>query len=117
VPAAFYSVPASTRPVLLLSGASDPATPPRHALRTAKALGAQAVNVVVPNAGHGVFSVGCVPDLVFRFVDAAEDSQALSVDAACLKNLPRPPAFEPITDPAGGVTLPKAGVMPRAVAP
>ena len=39
VPAAFYSVPTSATPVLLLSGGLDPATPPRHGERVARAIG------------------------------------------------------------------------------
>jgi pimeloyl-ACP methyl ester carboxylesterase len=48
VPADFYRVPASPVPVLLLSGAIDPVTPPRHGQRVAQALGGNARHVVVP---------------------------------------------------------------------
>lgn len=95
VPEAFYSVGRSATPVLLLSGGLDPATPPRHAKRVAEALGAQAKHVIVPNAGHGLLGVGCVPDLLFRFLDAAGDAEALALDAACATAMPRPPAFVP----------------------
>jgi pimeloyl-ACP methyl ester carboxylesterase len=96
VPAAFYSVPPSTAPVLLLSGGLDPATPPRHGERVAKALGPLARHVVVPNAGHGVMGLGCMRDVVFRFIDAADDRDALAVDAGCAAAIPRPPAFQPV---------------------
>jgi len=96
VPAAFYRVPASATPVLLLSGGIDPATPPRHADRVARALGPKARQVVVANAGHGVMGVGCARDVLWRFLDAADDAAALAVDATCLGQIPRPPAFEPI---------------------
>lgn len=96
VPAAFYRVPASASPVLLLSGSLDPATPPRHAARVAKLLGAEALQVVVPNAGHGVMSLGCMRDVIYRFIDAADDKEALAVDASCVQGIPRPPAFIPI---------------------
>ncbi|MCX8005927.1 MAG: alpha/beta hydrolase, partial [Burkholderiaceae bacterium] len=46
VPEAFYSVPASPAPVLVLSGGADPVTPPRHGDRVARALGAKAQHVV-----------------------------------------------------------------------
>ncbi|MEO8807480.1 MAG: alpha/beta hydrolase, partial [Burkholderiaceae bacterium] len=101
VPAAFYGVPPASAPVLLLSGGLDPATPPRHGERVAKMLGAKALHVVVPNAGHGVMSLGCMRDVVYRFVDAADDKDALAVDAACVKGIPRPPAFVPIGVGAG----------------
>jgi len=96
VPPAFYGVRAASAPVLLLSGGLDPATPPRHGERVAKLLGANALHVVVPNAGHGVMALGCMRDVVYRFVDAADDQDALAVDAACVKGIPRPPAFVPI---------------------
>ena len=96
VPAAFYRVPASATPVLLLSGGLDPATPPRHGERVAKLLGLAALHVVAPNAGHGVMALGCMRDVIYRFIDAAEDKDALAVDARCVKSIPRPPAFVPI---------------------
>ena len=96
VPEAFYTVPLSASPVLLLSGGLDPATPPRHAERVARALGPLTRQVVVANAGHGVMAIGCMRDVVFRFIDAAEDRLALAVDAGCAARLPRPPAFRPV---------------------
>ena len=77
VPPAFYSVPSTPVPTLLLSGGRDPVTPPRHAARVAHALGPQAVHVVVPQAGHGVLSLGCVNDALKRFLDTVDAAQAL----------------------------------------
>ena len=96
VPSAFYLVGASVSPVLLLSGGLDPVTPPRHAERVAQRLGPNALQVVVPNAGHGVMGIGCMRDVVFRFIDAVEGKDALAVDAGCAKAIPRPPAFAPL---------------------
>jgi len=94
VPEAFYTVPPTSSPVLLLSGGADPVTPPRHAERMAKALGAKQPNlvqhIVVPEAGHGVMGVPCVSEVIFRFVDAKTDAQALPQDAACAVKIPRP---------------------------
>ncbi|MFO1336360.1 MAG: alpha/beta hydrolase [Piscinibacter sp.] len=95
VPEAFYTVGASATPVLLLSGGIDPATPPRHAQRVADALGAKARHVIIPNAGHGQLGSGCVPDLLFRFIAADDEAQALALDASCATGIPRPPAFVP----------------------
>jgi pimeloyl-ACP methyl ester carboxylesterase len=95
VPAAFYDVPTAPVPVLLLSGGIDPATPARHAARVAKALGANARHEVVPNAGHGLLSLPCLRDVVFRFIDAASDAAALQVDTACAQAMPRPSPFQP----------------------
>jgi pimeloyl-ACP methyl ester carboxylesterase len=96
VPAAFYQlapVPAAT---LVLSGGADPVTPPRHGERVARALGGKARHVVVAQAGHGVMAIGCMRDVLFRFIDAASDDEALKVDAECARQIPRPAAFVPV---------------------
>ncbi len=96
VPSAFYSIPASATPVLVLSGGIDPVTPPRHGARVALALGPLARHVVVPSAGHFVLSLGCMHEALFRFIDAAADADAGKVDAACAAKIPRPAAFIPV---------------------
>lgn len=90
---AFYTLPRAQTATLVLSGALDPATPARHGARVAQALGAKARHVVVANAAHGVMSLGCMRDVVYRFVDAAGDDEALALDASCAATLPRPPMF------------------------
>jgi hypothetical protein len=40
-----------------------------------------------------VLSVGCMRDVVYRFVDAEGDDDALALDAGCVASLPRPPMF------------------------
>jgi pimeloyl-ACP methyl ester carboxylesterase len=96
VPEAFYTLPASNAPALVLSGGLDPVTPVRHGERIAKALGSKAQHVVVPNAGHGVITLDCMRDVLFRFIDTQDDALATAVDAACAKNIPRPNAFMPV---------------------
>jgi pimeloyl-ACP methyl ester carboxylesterase len=93
VPEAFYRVPPAPAATLLLSGGIDPVTPPRHGQRVAEALGVKARHLVVPNAGHGVMGIGCMRDVLYRFVDAASDDAALEVDTACVTAIPRPPMF------------------------
>ncbi len=93
VPAAFYTLPPAPAATLVLSGGIDPVTPPRHGARTTTALGAKARHTVVPHAGHGVMAIGCMRDVLFRFVDAATDEEALAVDASCVTGIPRPPMF------------------------
>jgi pimeloyl-ACP methyl ester carboxylesterase len=95
VPAAFYSVPPAPAAALVLSGGADPVTPPRHGERVTKALGAKARHVVVAEAGHGVMALPCMRDVLFRFVDAADDAAALQVKADCASALPRPGVFVP----------------------
>jgi pimeloyl-ACP methyl ester carboxylesterase len=93
LPAAFYTVPPATTATLLLSGGLDPVTPPRHGARVVKALGRKARHVEVSNAGHGIIALGCMRDVLFRFIDADSDEAALEVDTACANGVPRPPAF------------------------
>lgn len=107
VPAAFYSVAPAGAPTLLLSGGLDPATPPRHGERVARALGSQAQHVVVANAGHGVMSLGCMPDVLTRFIDVAAEGTA-RVDASCATRIPRPLAFVPVAAVADALPAPGA---------
>jgi pimeloyl-ACP methyl ester carboxylesterase len=100
VPTDFYKVPASPVPTLLFSGGADPATPPRHGARIAAALGPTAQHVIVPNAGHSVLGVGCARDLLFRFIDEADDKAASALDASCVKAIPRPGVFVPMSTTA-----------------
>ncbi|MDT9001620.1 alpha/beta fold hydrolase [Paucibacter sp. APW11] len=92
---AFYTMPPARTPVLLLSGGADPVTPPRHGERAKAALGALAKHLVVPASGHGVLTLGCMRDQMFRFIDAREDAEALKVDAGCAAQMPRPGAYLP----------------------
>ena len=96
VPSAFYTIPRSASPVLLLSGGLDPVTPPRHAERVAKALGPNARSIVVANNGHNVTAIACMRDAVFHFVNAAGDAEAQGVDMSCAAKVPRPLAFQPM---------------------
>ncbi len=97
---AFYTIPASNAPVLVLSGGLDPVTPVRHGTRITQALGSKAQHVVVPNAGHGVMTLECMRDVLYRFIDSENDAQATAIDASCVKTIPRPPAFMPVTNTA-----------------
>jgi pimeloyl-ACP methyl ester carboxylesterase len=108
VPAAFYQVMPGSSATLLLSGGLDPATPPRHAARMARALGAKALQVVVPNAGHGLIGLGCVREVMFKFIDATDDAAALAVDASCVVGIPRPPVFAPVRPLASAAVAPVA---------
>jgi pimeloyl-ACP methyl ester carboxylesterase len=96
VPPGFYTVARSPAPVLLLSGGADPVTPPRHAARVAQALGPRARQVVVPHNGHGVLSLRCMSDVVFRFINTEDDDAALALATTCATGVPRPVAYEPL---------------------
>lgn len=72
-------------PVLMLSGAHDPITPPRRAEAAGKWMKA-AQHLVVPNGGHIVSTLGCMPRLLREFLD----QPARRVDGACLAEIPAP---------------------------
>ncbi len=107
LPPGFRSMPPATAATLLLSGGADPVTPPRHGARVAQALGALARHVVVPQAGHGLLALACLRDVVYRFIDAETDAEALQVDADCAAGVPRPPAFVPLAaaTPSGAASV------------
>ena len=89
VPVVPYREPTMiTAPVLLLSGALDPVTPPHRADSAAKYM-RRAQHVVVANLGHGVSQTGCAPRLLRQFLD----HPASPLAAACLQEIP-PASFQ-----------------------
>ena len=79
----------SDAPVLLLSGELDPVTPPSWGDVAAETL-PNSRHVVVPGLGHGVSSIGCVPDLIRQFIDTADPS---GLEPDCVERHARPPFF------------------------
>jgi hypothetical protein len=73
----FYKLAPAPAATLVLSGGSIPRRRRATARASAAALGAKARHVVVPNAGHGVMALGCMRDVLFRFIDADSDDEAL----------------------------------------
>jgi len=88
-PADFNDPVQSDRPVLLLSGQLDPVTPPRYGEAVVRHL-PNGRHVVAPGQGHNVFGSGCAPQLMSRFISAAN---AKDLDAGCLQQLAPPPPF------------------------
>ena len=74
-----------TAPVLMLSGALDPVTPPRRATAAAAHM-TRATHLVVQYAGHGVSTLGCTPRLLREFLDVPGAQLA----TACLGEIPAP---------------------------
>lgn len=108
IPPAFFDLPVSVAPVLLLSGGIDPVTPTRHGAAVARALGAKARHLSVDNAGHGLLAHGCVRDVLYRYINARDEADAIRVDAACIRQIPRPLAWQaPVAAAAQ-----KTGVQP-----
>lgn len=87
VPASFTDPVRSDRPVLLISGDHDPASPPRYAAEAAKYL-TNSRHIVVHNAAHGAGGP-CVTGLMRQFV---ERGSAAGLDASCVDQI-QPPAF------------------------
>ena len=74
-------------PVLILSGAFDPVTPPRWGELAARTL-PNSRHLVAEGVGHGVTPYGCAPRLIADFIDEPDPA---ALDASCLEALkPRP---------------------------
>jgi len=85
----------SSRPVLILSGETDPITPPANGERAAEMFD-NALHLIVPSHGHGVLARGCVPFLVRDFLKTAELSE---LKTECIKRERAMPFFIDSTGP------------------
>lgn len=85
----------SDAPVLILSGALDPVTPPRWGEHAARTLSGSR-HLVVPGAAHGALGAGCAPRLVAEFLDTADPGV---LDASCLEGIGRPAFWRSATGP------------------
>jgi len=95
VPESYYAPISSDKPVLILSGADDPVTPPTWGDHVAPHL-TNSRHIVVPGAGHITLSRGCVPTIVEAFLKTASVD---GLDPACTGILARPPFFVTPTGP------------------
>ncbi len=100
LPAGYREPVRSEAPVLILSGALDPVTPPRWGEHAAATL-PNSRHSIVPGAGHGTLSAGCVPELIAGFLDSA-DPAGLSTD--CVSEVGRPPFWRSATGPDAAVS-------------
>ena len=82
-------------PVLVLSGETDPITPPANGDIATKMLG-NAKHIIVPGHGHGVFTRGCVPNLMSIFIKNASFE---GVDESCTSREQALPFFNTLTGP------------------
>ena len=94
----YYKPIVSDKPVLILSGEADPVTPPEWGEHVRKHL-KNSKHIVVPGAGHGVSSLGCIPKIMKKFLDEASTS---GLDATCVKTQQRPPFFVNYSGPEAG---------------
>ncbi len=86
----FFKISPSASPALLFSGGIDPVTPTPYGALVAQALGKKARHLSIDHSGHGLLSHGCVSDVVYRFINANDDTAAMAVDATCVRQIPRP---------------------------
>lgn len=86
-------------PMLLLSGRLDPVTPPARAEQLRRHL-ERAAHVVVPEGGHIVGGLGCLPELMADFFENPDPS---ALDSACVENVERPAFFTSLQGPDGEV--------------
>ncbi len=86
-------------PALILSGALDPATPPRRgeAMRSSFP---RSRHTVFPGAAHNASFSGCAPELIARFV---EDPEPARLDVSCARAFRRAPFDAPAAPPTGEV--------------
>jgi pimeloyl-ACP methyl ester carboxylesterase len=75
-------------PTLLLSGGNDPVTPARYAEQVARGL-PNSKHLQLKGQGHGQIAVGCMPQVVTRFIASAS---VKDLDVKCLDNV-APTAF------------------------
>jgi pimeloyl-ACP methyl ester carboxylesterase len=80
----------SDKPVLLLSGESDPITPPTYAEWVVTGGLNNAKQLVGRNQGHGLVAVGCVPRVLRAFLERPVPAE---LDASCLEAEPATPFF------------------------
>lgn len=85
----------SDKPVLLLSGAADPVTPPANAEQVATTLSNSRM-LVAPGQGHGIANRGCVPRVLADFYTSATPDK---LDAGCVAELEPAPFFVRFTGP------------------
>jgi len=85
VSASFLDQVKSDKPVLLVSGALDPVTPPWLAQEVAKTLSNSKL-VVIQNATHTSYE--CVENMIADFIDKGTTQ---GLDASCTEKIQRPP--------------------------
>jgi pimeloyl-ACP methyl ester carboxylesterase len=89
LPPDYYAPVQADLPVLLLSGADDPVTPPENAEQAAQSL-PNSLALVAPGQGHNVIYRGCLTELAFEFIEAGSLE---GLDASCVQAIEPAPFF------------------------
>ncbi len=85
----------SDAPVLILSGESDPITPPWHADVVAESL-TNEIHLVFSDMGHGNLSSPCSTNLFKAFIESASVE---GLDTTCVEGVQPPPFFVDFSGP------------------
>lgn len=91
LPADHFEMVRSNAPVLFISGAADPVTPPRWADIAGRHL-PNSVHAIMVNEGHGPLFNPCAAAMIERFVRTRDPKK---VDVSCAKGLRRPRFYVP----------------------
>jgi pimeloyl-ACP methyl ester carboxylesterase len=86
VPAGYHDAIVSDIPTLLLSGETDPVTPPEFGDEAAATL-SNSVHLVFPEMGHGMTGSPCGSRVVSAFIAAGSGE---GLDGSCVTNVRRP---------------------------
>ena len=86
---------ASELPVLILSGAADPITPPRHAEELAESL-PNSLHLIFVGMGHGNGGSQCGARIMDEFI---ESGSTQGLDTACVEQVEPPPFFVDFSGP------------------
>ena len=89
IDADFHEPVESDKPVLILSGSSDPVTPPDYGERLTRHM-PNALHIVNPFQGHMQIALGCGPTVVANFITRGNTHD---VDYGCLERLRPEPFF------------------------
>lgn len=82
-------------PILILSGETDPITPPENG-EIAQKMFSNSHHIVVPAHGHGVLLRGCVAQLSINFI---EDASLENLSTSCVARERATPFFNSVTGP------------------
>jgi pimeloyl-ACP methyl ester carboxylesterase len=95
LPEVVHSSISSDVPILMLSGAADPITPPRHAEQLAQSLDND-LHLIFDGMGHGNSSNQCAAKILDRFVESASIND---LETECVAAVEPPPFFVDFSGP------------------
>lgn len=112
LPESYWQPVASNLPVLILSGAVDPVTPPSWGALVQKGL-PNAVHLIAPGGHHIVTLEGCISQLIAQFIAKGE---AKSLNAQCVQNI-QPLAIHIPPQASGSLSAASSSSVSAEVAP